>query len=314
LLLCGAAVAEDKKEEKTSLVYPAAVLPFQERGRETKDQGSKVTDLLFAKLSAEPALTLVDREDIKKLLEEQELNLSGLVNPQLATKVGQLTGAKLLITGSVLQVDHSVYLIAKIIGTETSRVVGASVKGNVRDDLGKLTDDLSAEIVKTVAKRADDLVAKPLSREDRIAALKKKLGDGKRPSVLVSIPEHHVGQYTIDPAAETEVTMFCKETGFTVIDPKEGRKKDADILIQGEAFSEHAVQHGNLISVKARLEVKAIDQGTGKIVAIDRQTTVAVDLTEQIAAKNALQEAGAQIAERLLPKIVAAKVGDRKGK
>ena len=267
MLVCTAlpAGAEDDKKEKTPQVYPAAVLPFQERGRETKDQGSKVTDLLFAKLAVEPGLTLVEREDIKKLLEEQELNLSGLVNPQQATKVGQLTGAKLLITGSVLQVDNSLYLIAKIIGTETSRVVGASVKGNVRDDLGKLTDDLSAEIVKTIAKRADDLVAKPLSREDRIAALKKKLGDGKLPSVLVEISEQHTGQVvplvvrsevvvvgraggqiTIDPAAETEVTLFCKESGFTVIDPKEGRKKDADILIQGEAFSEHAVQHGNL--------------------------------------------------------------------
>ena len=116
---------------------------------------------------------------------------------------------------------------------------------------------------------------------------------------------------TIDPAAETEVTLFCKESGFTVIDPKEGRKKDADILIQGKAFSKHTVQHGNLISVKARMEVKAIDHATGKIVAVDRQTTVAVDLTEQIAAKNAFQEARAEIAERMLPKTVAA-TKDRK--
>jgi len=50
--------------------------------------------------------------------------------------------------------------------------------------------------------------------------------------------------------------------------------------------------------------LKAVNQATGEVVASDRQTTVGMDLTEQIAAKNALQEAGAQLAERMLPKIV----------
>jgi hypothetical protein len=97
--------------------------------------------------------------------------------------------------------------------------------------------------------------------------------------------------------------MFAKETGFDVLDPKTAEKK-ADILIEGEGFSEFALRHGNLVSVKARLEIKAIDRQTDKVVATDRQTAVVVDLTEQIAGKAALQEAAAQIAERLLPKLV----------
>ena len=66
-----------------------------------------------------------------------------------------------------------------------------------------------------------------------------------------------------------------------------------------------------LISVKSRLEVKAIQRTTGKILAVTRETTVAVDLTEQIAGKTALQDAAARIAVRLLPKLVETSGGKK---
>ena len=47
-----------------------------------------------------------------------------------------------------------------------------------------------------------------------------------------------------------------------------------------------------------------MDRATGKVLAADRQTAVVVDLNEQIAGKLALQDAAAQIARRMLPKLV----------
>ncbi|OGV67522.1 MAG: hypothetical protein A2283_02785, partial [Lentisphaerae bacterium RIFOXYA12_FULL_48_11] len=238
-----------------------------------------------------------------KTLEEHELNLSGAVTPGQAVKVGQLTGAKILIAGSVIDADKTFYVVAKIIGTETSRVLGASVKGKSSDELGPLVEELAKKVAETITKESDKLVAKEVKIADRIANVNKELGDAKRPAVMITAHERHVGQATIDPAAETELSLFCKEAGFEVIDSKAGDKK-ADLLIQGEGFSEFAMRRGNLVSVKARLEVKAVDRSTDKVIAIDRQTAVVVDLTEQIAGKAALQEAAAQIAERMLPKLV----------
>jgi TolB-like protein len=284
--------------------YPIAILPFRERGKEVENMGGQMADLVFAKLVVDPGLFLVDREDIDKTFAEAELTLSGIVNPKEAITIGQLTGARLIVTGSVFQVDNTVYCVAKIIGTETSRVVGASVKEVVGSGLDGMSGRLSDEIIRSIRRNADALVAKPVAPGDRIAALNKSLGDAKRPTVMVSVEERHVGRPTIDPAAETELVMFCKETGFTVIDADQGSSQQAKYLIQGEGMSEFAGRHGNLASVKARLEVKVVDRATGKVVAVDRQTRVAVDLVEQIAGKTALQEAAADVAERLLPKIV----------
>ena len=57
-----------------SEVYPAAILPFQERGPGVKDYGQKVSDILFAKLSTRAELMLVERAELQKVLDEQELN------------------------------------------------------------------------------------------------------------------------------------------------------------------------------------------------------------------------------------------------
>ncbi len=314
LALSGRGVADDKAKpaEKIAQPVPTAIISFQDRGgKDNKMLGAKVTDLLFAELVAKPEMYLVDRDELSKVLTEHELNLSGAVNPEQGIQVGQLTGAKLIVTGSVLQVESNLYLVAKIIGTETTSVLGASVKGKTDDDIGRMVEKLAGEIAETISTKSDKLIAKTLTKEDRLAALKKTLGEKKRPSVVVSVKERHVSQIVIDPAAQTELEMYAKETGFPVVDRLEGDKSDADILIVGEGFSEFSGKIGNLVSVKARLEVKAIDRRSGRVLAVDRQTTVTLDLTEQIAGKTALQDAAAKIAERMLPKLLNPE-GDKK--
>ncbi|MDR0327540.1 MAG: CsgG/HfaB family protein [Planctomycetaceae bacterium] len=285
-------------------VYPVAVLPFQDRSKEVAGQGKVVSDILFVNLVTNPAIVMVDREDLDTVLKEQEMNISGVVNPAEATQIGHLMGAKILVTGSILRVEKTVYIVAKIIGTETTRVLGASVNGGIDDPIDKLTEKLAQDITAVILKDADKLVAKPPTHDNRLEALKEKIKEKTLPTVMISIPETHINRQNIDPAAQTELSVFCTELGFTVLDRKLGDRTEADIMIVGEAFSERGLGIGNLISVKARVEVKAIDRKSGKIIAIDRQTTVAVDLAETIAAKNALQQAGAALAERVIPKIV----------
>jgi len=284
--LCARAAAPD--------MLTVAVFDFESRDEAVRDLGPKVATLINANLSAEPQIVTVERAELEKILGEQELGLSGTVSAETAAKVGHLTGAKVLVTGRVFKADKELIIVAKVIGTETSRVYGELVKGTSASAISDLSTELAKKIAATVTQKGETLVAKVETREDRVAAIKKAIHKEKLPTVSVKIAEQHFGQPVIDPAAETELGLILKECDFALVDDKS--KERADIEITGEAFSALGMRKGNLISCKAR-------KREGEVLAVDRQTTVAVDIAEQTAAKTALANAAAEIAERVLPKL-----------
>jgi hypothetical protein len=293
-LICGKTIAAEQ-------IFTIAVFDFESRDENVRDLGPKIATLINANLSTEPDLITVERAELEKVLSEQELGLSGTVTPDSAAKVGQLTGAKVLVTGRVFKTDSQLIAVAKIIGTETSRVYGEMASGNAGTSITDLSAQLAKKIANDVAQKGDTLVAKVKSREERIAELKKQLDGKKLPVVSVKIAEQHFGQHVIDPAAQTELLLILQQCGFTVVDQNSTNK--ADVEITGEAFSEFGMQKGNLKSCRARVEIKARDVASGKIISVDRQTSAAVDVAEHTAAKTALGNAADELSERLIPKL-----------
>ena len=282
-------------------LLPVAVFDFESKDEAVRDLGPKVATLINANLSADPNLITVERAELEKALGEQELGLSGTVSPDTAAKVGHLTGAKVLVTGRVFKTDTELFIVAKIIGTETSRVYGELVKGGVNASISDLSESLAKKIAVDVTQKGDTLVAKVETHEDRVAKIKKELGDKKLPVVSVKITEQHFGQHVIDPAAQTELSLMLQQCGFTLADDHSTNQPAVEIT--GEAFSAYGMRKGNLISCKSRIEVKVSEVATGKILFVDRQTSVGVDIAEQTAAKTALENAADTLAERLLPKL-----------
>ena len=302
LTLLAALVCFTGKIFAADQVYSIAVFDFDSKDEAVRDLGPKVATLINANLSAEPQLIIVERSELEKALGEQELGLSGTFTSDSAAKVGQLTGAKVLVTGRVFKADEQTIIVAKIIGTETSRVYGEVVTGKPGAAITDLSAELAKKIAADVAQKGDTLVAKVESLEDRLAKIKKALGDKKLPAVSVKIEEQHFGQHVIDPAAQTEMSLILQQCGFTLADDNSTNRPA--IAITGEAFSEFGMSKGNLKSCRARIEIKARDVASGKIISVDRQTSVAVDIAEHIAAKTALQNGVDELTERLLPKLV----------
>ncbi len=278
-----------------------AVFDFQSPDEGVRDLGPKLSALVCAHLSTDARLITVERAELDKALGEQELGLAGTIAPDLAARVGHLTGAKVLITGRVMKAADETLVVAKVIGTETSRVFGATAKSEHGASVADTAATLARSIADLISRNSAVLVAAPANPDERIARIKAALKPGKLPAVSVHVPEQHFGRPVIDPAAETELALILKQCGFTLVDQKSSRRPD--FAFEGEVFSEHGMQKGNLVSCKARLELKVRNLADGELLVVDRQVSVGVDLSEHIAAKAALQNAAREMAERIIPKL-----------
>src|SRR5438105_1812298 len=104
-----------------------AVVDFDAKTLANPELGKQVAQVLEAALSGEPGFVLVDRGLLERTVREHELALSGVVDSGQAVKVGKLLNARVLVTGAVFPVDDKVWLVGKMIGTESSRMEAVTV-------------------------------------------------------------------------------------------------------------------------------------------------------------------------------------------
>lgn len=315
---------EEKGIEDVNAVdtITVAIIDFESKAPGNPDLGQQLSDILTARLSIYDQFRLVERQKLQELLKEQQLNLSGMVDSRQAVKIGKMLGARIMVFGRAFIVDSDLYLVAKVVGTETSQVKGVIAKGKTESNLSDIIDQLADKLADGLEKWAPNLLPKTERFQNKIKILKEQLKGKELPGVAIMIPEVHINRRVVDPAAQTEMKNLFKKVGFTVIevdrkttskwvrdfqkDPKKPIPPDfagVDVAITGEGFSEFGTRIGGLVSCLARLEVQATDCQSHRIIASERTTRRAVDLSEAIAGKTALQAAGHELAIKLIEKI-----------
>lgn len=293
LLFCGLIAFSRAADPLTG-----AVLDFQVAPDVHGPSGADLAGLISVKLSASTSLVLVERQELDKLLGEHELGASGA--EKSPDKIGQLLGAQVLISGRLFSAGSTSYLVTKVMSVETGRVFGdlANFKGEA--DIPNAVDQITQKIGVILDKHSNDLVAKPESIDTEFQQLKTSLAGKKLPSISVSIAERQIGTPAVDPAAQTTMLHYLQQLGFKIIDPGTSDQKP-EVTITGEAFSEFGLRKGNLISCKARVEVKVTQRSSGTLLFTDAQKGVAFDLGETSTGKAALEKTAAKLLIRIVP-------------
>lgn len=105
-----------------------AVFPFQADEKLAKKRvGVAVAELLTQKLLVLPRFRLVERARLDEVFREQKLALSGAIESETAARVGKTAGARLLAMGSVAQMGRNYQVSAKLVDSESSEIVSASI-------------------------------------------------------------------------------------------------------------------------------------------------------------------------------------------
>lgn len=92
-----------ERRTETYSAPAAAHLPPKPIYRYLPDDGSSAAGAFENALSARRAFTLIERRDLERVLEEQRLQVSGLVDAREAVSIGKMAGADAILMGQVHQ-------------------------------------------------------------------------------------------------------------------------------------------------------------------------------------------------------------------
>lgn len=111
-----------------------AVIEFSSVSGQVTDLGRFVAEELTTRLFTSGRFRVVERQLIVKLLQEQRLSLSGVVDGKTAKRAGAILGVDLIATGTVTDLGPKLRINARVIDTETGAVLAVASADFLKSD------------------------------------------------------------------------------------------------------------------------------------------------------------------------------------
>jgi len=240
-----------------------AVIPLE------NDKEQVITNSLISALTSSGKYTLVERDQIEKILKEQHLQLSDLVNYKTAIKVGSLAGAEVILFGSVKKfVSSPLYketeLHLRIDSVENGEIIWAK---NIKEKwISPYVKKITIPVIILILL----LIALTLRKQILISETKAKLGQEEdwRERITVEIDKSlnnlSFSQNQFFEKGDKEIAAKIKEVALT-IDKLKMIVKDAPAGITSELVGEKGVKRAIKLDKKVLESIQALTNITRDI-------------------------------------------------
>lgn len=144
--LAGEVIVE--KVVRREKIFKTAVVEFSERGDlGIQDAGTIVAEWMTTSLSKTGAFEVYERLSLEKLMKEHKMGMTGLIDEETIARIGKMRGVEAIITGSVIKFGDVISVTAKLINTETAKIIdSADFKVNDVNAISSRMDGLAAAL------------------------------------------------------------------------------------------------------------------------------------------------------------------------
>jgi TolB-like protein len=128
-----------------------AVIEFQSLNEEARKDnlGKIVSEILTTSFVNSESFKIIEREQLQKVTKEFELSQTGIIDTSSAKQIGKILGADAIVTGSVIKMDRTLRLDARIIDVASGIILTAEKSEGEGDlkSIGMMADRIVGTLV-----------------------------------------------------------------------------------------------------------------------------------------------------------------------
>lgn len=152
-LLIATSWVSAQEKEKIRL----AIIDFTKESQnpDHKNLEKIVPEWLTTFLVETQAFEVIERRELQKVLQEQNLGQTGIIEAESAAQVGEILGVNILITGTVISVGDTLEVTTRLVDAKNGAIIGAaSVSVDDVDELRDQVKELAGIIKKKLFEKS----------------------------------------------------------------------------------------------------------------------------------------------------------------